>query len=296
MFPAVAGGVRRPRVFRQRRWIRLRDRRGHGRSGLNIPDGQRRPRVTGDRERHGVHRELGHVLLRARRGDRQGALALQDRRRRGDSQPDRQSGLGGRGRRRRVFGCRDSKLYELDAATGRQDWLIDNHGSWVIGSPAVKDGVIYFTTSDSGMFTRRTRRLAQSSSRCRSSGRCSRRRRLPDRCYIGSHEGKPLAIDRVARKSAWVFQTDALRRNGPALTTPDGKPDYAPEMPTPFYDDMVAGVQKMFTVGAMLSSPVDRRRHGHRGQCRRISVRADLIDVPAGAAGRGDHARSLVLK
>ncbi len=38
------------------------------------------------------------------------------------------------------FGCRDSKLYALDAATGAKKWAADNKGSWVIGSPAVKDG------------------------------------------------------------------------------------------------------------------------------------------------------------
>ncbi len=50
------------------------------------------------------------------------------------------------------FGCRDSNLYALDAKTGEKKWVFNNKGSWVIGTPIVKDGKLYFTTSDSGMF------------------------------------------------------------------------------------------------------------------------------------------------
>ena len=50
------------------------------------------------------------------------------------------------------FGCRDSNLYALDAETGKKLWAYNNKGSWVIASPLVKDGKLYFETSDSGMF------------------------------------------------------------------------------------------------------------------------------------------------
>ncbi len=49
------------------------------------------------------------------------------------------------------FGCRDSNFYALDAATGDKKWAFSNHGSWVISSPAVQDGKVYFATSDSGL-------------------------------------------------------------------------------------------------------------------------------------------------
>jgi outer membrane protein assembly factor BamB len=49
-------------------------------------------------------------------------------------------------------GCRDSKLYALDAATGQERWRYDNEGSWVVGSPAVAHGRVYFATSDSRRF------------------------------------------------------------------------------------------------------------------------------------------------
>ena len=44
------------------------------------------------------------------------------------------------------FGCRDSNLYALDTATGQKKWAFNNKGSWVITSPAVLDGKVYFAS------------------------------------------------------------------------------------------------------------------------------------------------------
>ena len=49
-------------------------------------------------------------------------------------------------------GCRDSKLYALDAATGREKWRFDAGASWVISSPAVTQGKVFFGTSDSSLY------------------------------------------------------------------------------------------------------------------------------------------------
>ena len=74
--------------------------------------------------------------------------------------------------------------------------------------------------------------------------------------YIGSHQGKLIAIDLASQKPAWTFETDASRQNRPALTKPDGTPNYEAAFADNFYDNMVIGVSKMMSVGAMLSSPV----------------------------------------
>jgi len=49
------------------------------------------------------------------------------------------------------FGCRDSNFYALDANSGKKLWAYNNKGSWVIGSAAVRDGKVYFATSDTGL-------------------------------------------------------------------------------------------------------------------------------------------------
>jgi outer membrane protein assembly factor BamB len=154
------------------------------------------------------------------------------------------------------FGCRDSKLYALDARSGAKKWAADNKGSWVIGSPAVKDGTVYFSTSDGGMFHAVDAATGAETFALRFEWPMFSSPAIAGNIvYLGSHEGKLLAIDVAAHKSAWTFQTEASRGNGPALTNGKGQPNYAAAMASNFYDDIVAGVQKMFSVGAILSSP-----------------------------------------
>lgn len=75
--------------------------------------------------------------------------------------------------------------------------------------------------------------------------------------YIGSEEGKLFAIDLVAQRLAWSFQTDGSKSNGATYTKQDGKPNYdAAFTGDGFYDEMVIGVNKMLSVGMVLSSPV----------------------------------------
>lgn len=154
-------------------------------------------------------------------------------------------------------GCRDSNFYALDVATGKQKWVFNNKGSWVIGSAAVHAGKVYFSTSDSGMFYSVDAETgAQLSSAKYKWPMFSSPAISGDMLYIGSHDGKLRAIDLKTNNLAWTFQTDGSKQNGAALTKEDGSPKYEAAFTEDFYDNMVAGVAKMMTVGAVLSSPV----------------------------------------
>jgi eukaryotic-like serine/threonine-protein kinase len=156
------------------------------------------------------------------------------------------------------FGCRDSKFYAVDAATGKQRWAFDNKGSWVIGAPAVSDGKVYFATSDSAMFYGLDAKSGATifSMNYKQWPMFSSPAIAGDMVYIGSHQGKLFAINRKTQKLAWAFATDGSKKNGPGYTKADGTPNYEAAFSDFFYDDMVAGVQKMMSVGAILSSPV----------------------------------------
>lgn len=156
------------------------------------------------------------------------------------------------------FGCRDSKLYAVDAASGKQLWSFDNKGSWVIASPAVKDGKVYFATSDSGLFHVLDAKsgAALFSLDNKQWPMFSSPAISGDTLYIGSHEGKLLAIDLKTQKFAWTFETNGSKQSGSTFSKPDGTPKYEAAFSDFFYDDMVSGVQKMMSVGAILSSPV----------------------------------------
>jgi|SRR5215467_1447896 len=155
------------------------------------------------------------------------------------------------------FGCRDSKFYALDAKSGKQLWAFSNKGSWVINSAAIKEGRVYFATSDTGLlraldaktgaeiFTLDFNHWPMFSSPAIAG----------NLIYLGSHQGRLLAIDANAKKLAWYFETEAAKTNGPALTDPKGAPNYQAVFHDNFYDDIVVGLQKMLTVGVILSSP-----------------------------------------
>jgi outer membrane protein assembly factor BamB len=156
------------------------------------------------------------------------------------------------------FGCRDSNLYALDAATGAKRWAYPTSGSWVISSPVVEGGKVYFATSDSALilaadaksgapvFSVAFKHWPFFSSPALAHGYL----------YIGSHAGRVMALELASGKLAWTFQTEASKTNGPALTKPDGTPNYGAAFTDLFYDDLITGVARMMSVGAVLSSPV----------------------------------------
>jgi outer membrane protein assembly factor BamB len=157
------------------------------------------------------------------------------------------------------FGCRDSKFYAVDAASGQLKWSFDNKGSWVIASPAVRDGRVYFATSDTGLLNAVDAGSGAPVFSLPLSSRWpmfSSPALAGDTLFIGSNAGKLFAVDLKAQRPSWAFATDGARANGPALTKPDGTPNYAVMFVDNFYDNMVIGVAKQLTTGSVLSSPV----------------------------------------
>ena len=156
------------------------------------------------------------------------------------------------------FGCRDSNLYALVAATGKLRWSFSNKGSWVISSPLVHAGAVYFATSDSALLHALNAKDGVPLFALDFKGWpfFSSPTLAGDTLYIGSHAGKVMALDLKSRKVAWTFVTDGAQRNGPAYTNVDGTPDYHQAFSDFFYDDMVVGVDRMMSVGAVLSTPV----------------------------------------
>jgi outer membrane protein assembly factor BamB len=79
-----------------------------------------------------------------------------------------------------------------------------------------------------------------------------------DLAYIGDENGKLYAIDARSGKLAWEFQTESSKKNEHNFLKPDGSfnPEviYAPVFND--YQDMPLGVSRIFSVGAIFSSPV----------------------------------------
>jgi eukaryotic-like serine/threonine-protein kinase len=156
------------------------------------------------------------------------------------------------------FGCRDSHLYALDANTGQKKWAFGTEGSWVVSSPAVRDGTVYFVTSDSSLLYSLN---AASGAVEHSLGLnhwylYSSPALASNILYVGSTQGKLVAVDLTGMKLAWSFETEGMKKNGSTYTKPDGTPDSDAIYQADFYDNMVAGVDRVMSMGAIISSPV----------------------------------------
>jgi outer membrane protein assembly factor BamB len=156
------------------------------------------------------------------------------------------------------FGCRDAHLYALDEKTGEKKWSYSTKGSWVIASPAVRDGKVYFTTSDTALLLAADAKKGDILFSLNFKGwpLFSSPAIAGDVIYVGSNAGTLNAVDLKSQQVGWTFATENARKNGPGLTKPDGKPNYEAVFASDFYDDIMAGYVKLQAVGPILSSPV----------------------------------------
>ena len=156
------------------------------------------------------------------------------------------------------FGCRDSHLYALDAVSGEKKWAFSANGSWVVGSPAVRQGRVYFPTSDSSL-------LYEVEA---ATGKVLRSLKFDhwylysspalagEMVYIGSTQGRLAAVGLDDFKPAWTYETEASKQHSSEYVKPDGTPNGEALFRGDFYDDMVSGVERVMSMGSILSSPV----------------------------------------
>jgi len=155
-------------------------------------------------------------------------------------------------------GCRDGHVYAIDANTGKKNWDYSTSQSWVNGTPAVRDGVVYVGTSDTFRFhalDAKTGRLIfafDAHSLIFGSAAIA-----GDLAYFGAFNGRLYAVDARSGKLAWEFQTDSSRKAPSNMLSPDGVFDKTAMAPM-FHNflDMTLNLSRMFSVGAILSSPV----------------------------------------
>jgi outer membrane protein assembly factor BamB len=113
-------------------------------------------------------------------------------------------------------GGRDGQFHAVDARTGALKWKHDNRMGWTIASPAVRDGVVYFPTSDGRRFK---------------------------------------ALDAATGAVLARFQTDGSKEHGPRLLDENGLIRTSLLYPDRTLDGMMIGMRTIMTLGSVLSSP-----------------------------------------
>jgi len=149
------------------------------------------------------------------------------------------------------FGCRDGHLYAVDQQTGAMKWNYDAKHSWVLNSPAVSRGKVYFATSDTGLlYAADAKTGAIAFSVNWGWPMFSSPAIAGDMLYIGSTAGTLNAVNLSDGSKGWSFATEASKKNAPEI------PTYFAPFTTNFYDDVIAAYNRLLLLGPILASPV----------------------------------------
>ena len=155
------------------------------------------------------------------------------------------------------FGCRDGHFYAVDAKTGKERWNHDNKQGWVIASPAVRGGTVYFPTSDGMRFKAldgATGKLVfdlANNAVSFSSPAIAR-----DTVFFGSSDGWLHAVDLKTGRALSDFQTEGSKQNAAKYIDDKGRIKEDALYPDFTLDGIILGLERMFSLGSVLSSPV----------------------------------------
>ena len=153
-------------------------------------------------------------------------------------------------------GCRDSFFYALDARTGRLRWKHDDKGSWIIASPAVANGTVYFTTSDQQRFfaldaaTGRERFSVPYDAYAFSSPSLA-----GGRAYYGTFDGFVYAVDARDGTVRARFATDGSRRNRARNLDAHGALDMNAFYRSTTLAGVEAGLARIYAMGSIAGTP-----------------------------------------
>ncbi len=154
-------------------------------------------------------------------------------------------------------GGRDGHFHVVDARTGVLKWTHDNHGGWTIGSPAVRNGTVYFATSDGRRF--KALDAATGAVKFDLANKAisfSSPALAGDVVYYGTSDGWLHGVDIRTGQFVAHFQSDGSRENAAKWTDSAGVFQSGRMYPDRTIDGMMIGMRTMFTVGSILSSPV----------------------------------------
>jgi eukaryotic-like serine/threonine-protein kinase len=132
-------------------------------------------------------------------------------------------------------------VYAVDANSGALKWKFQT-GDVVHASPAAADGTLYVGSWDGFFYALDA-----------TTGNERWRYKTGEDHDIYNQVG--IQSDLAAQRVAWSFQTNGAKQNGATCTKPDGSPSYEAAFTDFFHDDMVVGMSRMMSVGAVLSSP-----------------------------------------
>jgi outer membrane protein assembly factor BamB len=155
-------------------------------------------------------------------------------------------------------GCRDGHLYAVDARTGIAKWNVDTAGSWVVGSPAVSDGRVWFATSDTALMQVVDAATGQPTQPPQSTHAYvfASPTIAGDTVLVGVLNGTLQVREKAGGALLWQFRTDASRANRGWVLGADESFNSALLFASSWADASAEGTRRQESVGSIFSTPL----------------------------------------
>jgi outer membrane protein assembly factor BamB len=157
------------------------------------------------------------------------------------------------------FGARDSYLYALNANTGKMAWKYSAQGSWILTTPAIQNGVVYTSTSDTYIFAALDAKTGKQKFSYKANGYLYSSAAIAgNTAYFGDFTGKLSAVNLKSGKLSGYFTTDSRNKNAAKLLKKDTL-DYnyiSTGKDNELYATSVKIMDQLYTLGPIVSSPV----------------------------------------
>jgi eukaryotic-like serine/threonine-protein kinase len=156
------------------------------------------------------------------------------------------------------FGARDANFYSLDLKTGQLNWKYPADNSWILSTAGIKDGTVYFGTSDSFLFLALDAKTGKEKYRMTANGYIYSSPALANKtAFFGDFTGKVFAVDMQTGQKLDEFATTSRGVNAKNILK-DDKLNFqyaASGMDASLYKTSKVVMDKFYALGAVVSSP-----------------------------------------
>jgi glucose dehydrogenase len=156
-------------------------------------------------------------------------------------------------------GSRDGHFYALDAHSGKLVWKYAADNSWVLTTAAIKDTMVYLGTSDTYLFLGFDAKTGKEKIRYKTNGYVYSSPALTgNTAYFGDFTGNLCAVDINSGRLTGKFETSGRLTNAKSILDSAGNIDFslaAKGKDRAYYDATVYGMERLYTLGPIVSSP-----------------------------------------
>ncbi|MDO3624866.1 PQQ-binding-like beta-propeller repeat protein [Mucilaginibacter sp. BT774] len=157
------------------------------------------------------------------------------------------------------IGSRDGHFYALDAYSGKLVWKYAADNSWVLTTAAIKDSMVYFGTSDTYLFLGFDAKTGKEKIRYKTNGYVYSSPALTSNtAYFGDFTGNLCAVDINSGRLTGRFETSGRLTNAKSILDSAGNINFslaAKGKDLAYYDATVYGMDRLYTLGSIVSSP-----------------------------------------